>query len=371
MIDTLTITGVSDWKLSGQFEEDSPVRQVLIDRTPFVVGRRRDVSLTLGNSSVSGCHAELLTKGDQLFVHDLGSTNGTFVNGVRVNDLCELNPGDLVQFAQVVLRVGVDKPATQCQTMQNDSSDRALALIQFDKLLAERAVTPHYQPIVTMQRQTFAYEALGRSKLFGLSDPQTMFSAAAVLNLEAELSRILRDEALRDGAPLPGNHLLFVNTHPSELEDTGLLELSLREAREIAPNRPIVLEIHEATATNGEVMGQVREILNELCIGLAYDDFGAGQARLVEMADVPPDYLKFDISLIRGLGSAPRERQNMVARLVQMTIELGTIPLAEGVETQSDHEACQQMSFACAQGFLYGRPASAGKILGLKDTGAS
>lgn len=356
-------TDIGAWKLSGQFDEDTPVRHVLIDRTPFVVGRRHEVALTLGDSSVSGCHAELLVEDEELFVRDLGSTNGTFVNGVRVNDLCPLNPGDLVQFAQVVLRVGVDKPATQCLTMQNDSSDRALALIQFDKLMAERAVTPHFQPIVDMQGVPFAYEVLGRSRLFGLSDPKTMFSAAAVLNLESELSRILRDEGIRDGLPLPGSHLLFANTHPTELEDIGLLELSLHEAREIAPNRPLVLEIHEATATNADAMRQVRGILNELCIGLAYDDFGAGQARLVEMADVPPDYLKFDISLIRGIGSAPRERQNMVSRLVQMTIELGTIPLAEGVETETDHDACVQMGFACAQGFLYGRPATAEKIL--------
>ncbi|TWT35803.1 Cyclic di-GMP phosphodiesterase Gmr [Posidoniimonas corsicana] len=362
MTETPQQTECPSWKLSGQFENDGPVRHVLVDRSPFVVGRRHDVAMTVTDSSVSGCHAELIVRDDNLFVHDLGSTNGTFVNGVRVHDSTQLNPGDLVQFAQVVLRVGVDRPATQCQTLHNDSSDCALALIQFDKLMAERAVTPHYQPIVTMQGEVFAYEVLARSQLFGLSDPKTMFSAAAVLNLEAELSRILRDEGVSGGLPLPGAHLLFVNTHPSELEDVGVLELSLREAREIAPHRPMVLEIHEATATNAEVMRQVRDVLGELCIGLAYDDFGAGQARLVEMADVPPDYLKFDISLVRGIGDAPPERQNMVARLVQMTLELGVIPLAEGVETQADHDACAQLGFACAQGFLYGRPAPVHKI---------
>ena len=43
----------------------------------------------------------------------------------------------------------------------------------------------------------------------------------------------------------------------------------------------------------------------ELQIGLAYDDFGAGQARLVELVDVPPDYLKFDMKLVQNLQSAP------------------------------------------------------------------
>ena len=80
---------------------------------------------------------------------------------------CTVNHGDLVQFAQTVFRASRDSVhETQSQTLQNDSADRALALIQFDKLMAERAVSPHYQPIVTMDGQLIGYEILGRSRLF-------------------------------------------------------------------------------------------------------------------------------------------------------------------------------------------------------------
>jgi len=41
---------------------------------------------------------------------------------------------------------------------------------------------------------------------------------------------------------------------------------------------------------------------------------------------------------------------------VQMVLELGITPLAEGIETEADHEICQQMGFTHAQGFLYARP---------------
>jgi EAL domain-containing protein (putative c-di-GMP-specific phosphodiesterase class I) len=309
---------------------------------------------------VSGAHAELHICKGSLLVRDLGSTNGTFVNGVRVREECEVNHGDLLQFAQTVFRTSRNKSHTFNATLQEDSADRALALIQFDKLMTDRAVLPHFQPIVDINdRAVLGYEILGRSRLFGLSDPQTMFMAAAVLNLEAELSRIFRTEGMKAADPLPGNSALFANTHPSEINDLDLLVLSLRELRESAPDRPMVLEIHEATATRSEQMRELRAAMNDLDIRLAYDDFGAGQARLVELVEVPPDYLKFDMKLVRGLAEAPADRQRVVERLVQMTRELGINALAEGIETEADCLACQQCGFQTAQGYLFGRPAIA------------
>ena len=67
-------------------------------------------------------------------------------------------------------------------------------------------------------------------------------------------------------------------------------------------------------------------------IGLAYDDFGAGQARLVELVEIRPDYLKFDMKLVQNIASASLERQRMLASLVKMVHELGITPLAEGIE---------------------------------------
>lgn len=340
------------------------MRDYAVDISPFTVGRRPDQKLTLGSPTVSGSHAEIESIEEGLLVRDLGSTNGTFVNGERIQGDCEVGHGDLVQFAQVVFRVARNITSIHHQTIQNDSADHALALIQFDKLMTERAVLPHFQPIVSMQSQkAFGYEILGRSRLFGLTDPQTMFSAAAVLNLESELSRIFREEGMASGAGLPSQHLLFANTHPNEIEEPELLEFSLRELREASPTRPMVLEIHEKTATKSESMRELRAKLNDLNIGLAYDDFGAGQARLIELVEVPPDYLKFDMQLVQNIHSASIERQKMVEHLVRMTAELGIIPLAEGVETREDHEVCAQMGFLCGQGFYYARPAVANVLM--------
>ncbi|TWT86900.1 putative cyclic-di-GMP phosphodiesterase AdrB [Pseudobythopirellula maris] len=364
MIESPSQVDTELWQLSGQLADDDVVRNFVIDHSPYSVGRTPEANLSIPCPTVSNAHAEFEYDNASLLVRDLGSTNGTFVNGVRITGECSLNPGDLVQFARVVLRVARQATVRHNMTVENDSSDRALSLIQFDKLMTERAVVPFFQPIVSMEDLTvIGYEILGRSRLFGLKDPQTMFGVAAALKLESELSRIFRDEGLKVGDILPGNMLLFANTHPAEIDEPELLKFSLRELRERSPARPLVLEIHEATATQTESMRELRAALDDLNIGLAYDDFGAGQARLVELVEVPPDYLKFDIKLVRDIRLASMERQKMVERLVQMTTELGIIPLAEGIEHAGDHKVCEQMGFVTGQGYLYGRPAAVGTYL--------
>lgn len=353
---TLPTTRVT-WLLSGQLADDQPMRHIRVGSTRFTVGRKPDASLCIPNQTISREHAELTVVDRGILLRDLGSTNGTFVNGVRIQQPCTLHHGDLLQFGQVVFRVIQQSAESGPQTIQDDSCDRALALIQFDQLMNQRAVSPHFQPIVSMSnREVIGYEVLARSRFFGLKDPHSMFAAAKVLDLEGELSRILREEGIRSGEILPPTLSLFVNTHPAEMEDLDLLIFSLSELRNLAGAKPLVLEIHEAAVTCGEQMRKLRAALNDLKIGLAYDDFGSGQARLAELVDVPPDYLKFDISLVQNLDSASVERQHMLSSLVKMVNQLGIIPLAEGIESAENHDICQQMGFKLGQGFLYGYP---------------
>ena len=345
------------WLLCGQVSDDQPVCRVRVDASRFVIGRRPDASLSIPSQTVSREHAELTVIDKGLLLRDLGSTNGTYVNGTRIQEPCTVYHGDLLQFGQCVFRVVRQSTESSLQTVQDDSCDRALALIQFDQLMTQRAVSPHFQPIVALADDSIiGHEILARSRFFGLADPKSMFAAAKVLNMEGELSRILREEGVRSGQVLPEKHSLFVNTHPAETDDWELLMFSLRELRELVPHRHLVLEIHEAAVTCADDMKQLRSVLAELNIGLAYDDFGAGLSRLVELVEVPPDYLKFDMKLVQRIASAPPERQRMLGSLVQMVLDLGIKPLAEGIEEQGDHETCRQLGFTCAQGFFYGHP---------------
>lgn len=347
------------WYLSGQIEETGTVRQIPISCSPFLVGRRPGLALSLPCQSVSKIHADLRPIADSLCVRDLSSTNGTFVNGLRIKDDALVQAGDLLQFGNVIFQViGADNgPTPDTHTIPTDASASALAMVQFDKLMSTRAVMPYFQPIVNLETSDpFACEVLGRSRLFGIKTPNAMFQAAARLQQESQLSRLLRAVGAQSGAGIPGAPNLFLNTHPSELQSPGLLD-SLRELREDLPALRMTLEIHEAAVTEVGVIRELRHTLRDLDIGLAYDDFGAGQSRLLELAEAAPDYLKFDMKLIRGINVAPAERQKLLATLVRASIEVNSVPLAEGVETEGEAVTCQQLGFRLGQGYFFGRPA--------------
>ena len=69
------------------------------------VGREEALAISIqGESSISRNHAQLTRTGDTVVVKDLGSTNGTFVNGAKITSDVTLNPGDSVQFGAVQYR---------------------------------------------------------------------------------------------------------------------------------------------------------------------------------------------------------------------------------------------------------------------------
>lgn len=348
------------WFLSGAAQPGDSIRHLPIDEYPYEVGRKSGVSLKLGFSTVSGRHASLWIEEGRLHLKDQGSTNGTYVNGNRISGEVVLAEEDLIHFAEAPFRVLRQSPISQTAgTIAKNVCEEAFALVQFDRMMSERLVRPHFQPIVELgSTHAIGFEILGRGSVFGLESVDAMFHAAEQLNLEVELSRLLRWEGVRIGRDIPDTPELFVNTHPKEIEQiTGLTD-SLARIRDMADQVPLVLEIHEAAVTNRKKMQQLSKTLKDLGIRLAFDDFGSGQARLAELVEARPDFVKFDISLIRAIDAAEESRRRMMKSLVDMVRELDIRALAEGIETPEEAEACREIGFDLAQGYYFGRPAA-------------
>jgi pSer/pThr/pTyr-binding forkhead associated (FHA) protein len=62
------------------------------------IGRDPGIDMVINEPHVSENHAKLAFRGEQVFIEDLGSTNGTFVNGRRITSPVPLNSGDTVQL---------------------------------------------------------------------------------------------------------------------------------------------------------------------------------------------------------------------------------------------------------------------------------
>ena len=334
----------------------------VVHPVPFSIGRKAGCSLQLPSKTVSSYHADLTNRDGNLMLIDRQSTNGTYVNGRRITDMVVLKADDLVQFADMAFRVRCDDHATASNTLAEDVCDQALALVQFDRLMEKRLVTPFFQPIVTIDGSTnLGYEVLARSRMFGLETSAALFGAASKLNLETELSQMLRWEGIREGMALPGNSRIYVNTHPLELGKPGLIE-SMAAVRTMTAELPITLEIHESAITSADEMFELRNRLRDLNIQIAYDDFGAGQNRLAELCSAAPDVLKFDMGLIRDIDKAPPERIKVLSSLVGIVLDLGVVPLAEGIENEAEAKVCQELGFTMAQGYYFGRPAPPSKF---------
>jgi FHA domain/Domain of unknown function (DUF1707) len=73
---------------------------------PVILGRARDCDCVIAEPSVSRRHASLRREGDRWLLCDLGSRNGTRVNGMRVLEETEVRPGDRVSFGGIPYRLG-------------------------------------------------------------------------------------------------------------------------------------------------------------------------------------------------------------------------------------------------------------------------
>jgi EAL domain-containing protein (putative c-di-GMP-specific phosphodiesterase class I) len=335
-----------------------------IDPTPYVVGRDESCNLKLMDKWISRFQCEIHTSADYLWIRDLNSTNGTFVNHQKINRAELLEAGDIISLGKykfLVKKVETGD-STADDTCSMDVSEELMHFASFDsrlhEILRKRAVIPYFQPIISFSDSTvIGYEVLGRILDDKLpSDPVELFDMAEWLGCDSELSSVFREVGVEIGGRLPGSPILFVNTTPFEVLKMNFLLQSLEKIHGMALLNRVVLEINEKAATNGDQMSRLHKALRKLNIGLAFDDFGAGQTRLVELAKTPPDYLKFDISLIRQIHLAPKRLHQMVLTFVKAAHDLGILTLAEGIENRDEAETCQQLGFNYAQGFHYGRP---------------
>ena len=345
---------------------------VTVESFPFIIGRDEGCDLKLIDKRISRRHCEIRRSGAYFWVRDLESKNGTFVNNKIIRQAELLEPGDIVSIGLFSFNIksvksDIASAAEETQDMEDFSKevDQLSSLEPALKaLLSNRDVIPHFQPILKFSDMSVAgYEILGRIPDGDLpSSPAELFDLAQMLGHAPELSTLFREVGIDLGRNLPGTPQLFVNTTPMEVYHMNDLLESLEKIYDIDPSNRIVLEVNEKAITSATDMSRLRNGLDKLNMGLAFDDFGAGQTRLAELAKSPPDYLKFDKSLIHQIHLAPGRLHQMLSTFVNAAQDLGIATLAEGIECSDEAETCRQLGFDFAQGFHYSRPMPIQKI---------
>ena len=352
--------------LEGFIGPANTIQRVTIDVFPYMIGRDLTCPLRLNTDRVSRLHAQVDDIQGQLCVTDLHSTNGTYVNRERVTQSAPIRHGDVVHFADNEFRVTFtnDKPNNAPDILATMVGLNPLSNFfptqskEFSELMAHGLVQGYSQSILDRERNAIGYELLGRSTHPGLQEgPITLFTIAHAFNEEINLSELLRRKCLADAHAMGLKGHLFFNTHPKECQVPDRLLKELQMLRGMYPAIPLVCEIHEAAVTDCQRMAELKAGLKGLQIGLAYDDFGAGQARLLELTKVPPDVLKFDYALIVDLTKPGTATYRLVETLTSLAHEMGVKTLAEGIEREDVARTCMALGIDYFQGFLYDKPA--------------
>ncbi len=232
------------------------------------------------------------------------------------------------------------------------AGDRAGLMAAWERMIGSLWMA--FQPIVSPESRTvFAYEALLRSREPALPHPGAILDAGERLDRLTQLGRTIRAASAAAFANAPEGALLFVNLHTRDLSDP---ELTSPSAPLSAIASRVVLEITERAAleTIRDAKARVME-LRALGYRIAIDDLGAGYAGLTSFATLEPEFVKLDMSLIRGVDASPI-KQKLVRSMASVCTEMGMKVVAEGIETPAERDTVITLGCDLLQGYLYAKP---------------
>jgi EAL domain-containing protein (putative c-di-GMP-specific phosphodiesterase class I) len=230
--------------------------------------------------------------------------------------------------------------------------DRAGLEVRFEKALENLWVA--FQPIVDAHSGAlFGVEALMRSNEPSLPTPMAILDAAGQLTRLPMLGRRMRELTaivVQDRIDVPS---LFVNLHPDDLFDVQLLDASA-PLTQIASR--VILEVTERESlVSGPALTERLRRLRDLGFRIAVDDIGAGYSGLTSFADLTPEIVKIDMSLVRAIHTS-RVKQQTVGALCRLCHEMGSLVVGEGVETVDERECLIELGCDLLQGYLIARP---------------
>ena len=90
------------------FKKDGSHKTFTLPSSVSVIGRRHDCDLRIPLMPVSKRHCELILNKDTIKVRDLGSLNGTYINGKQIADEVEINPGDYLTIGPLTFLLQID-----------------------------------------------------------------------------------------------------------------------------------------------------------------------------------------------------------------------------------------------------------------------
>lgn len=247
--------------------------------------------------------------------------------------------------------------------MDADVRSRALLKSSLRQAVADDAIVPHFQPLVSLDTgQLIGVEMLARwpHPTRGMVSPAEFIPIAEDLGLIGWMTERLLRRACRAAARWPDHVVLACNISPLQLRDPALPEMIRTTLADTGlPARRLELEVTESALVGDLALARtLLDHLKSLGVRLALDDFGTGYSSLRHLQSLPFDKIKIDQSFV-GAMSADNESAKIVAAVIGLCQSLDLKTVAEGVETEDTAVLLHKLGCDVGQGWLFGRPTPA------------
>ena len=234
-------------------------------------------------------------------------------------------------------------------------------------LLAEQSIQVHFQPIISLkQKAIVGLEALARPQnndpAKKISVPELFLLAHAhgwLLTLDRHLRSLAMERFHSLILPQDPHPLLFINFESSLIDEGVQGSGAILQAVKDSGLQPgdIVIEINESRVLDLQALRRFVDYYRERGFLIALDDLGTGHSNLPRVADLRPDIIKVDRSLIQNIDQ-DFHKQETFKTLVGLGARTGCMVLAEGVETQAEVDCCASLGAGLFQGYYFARPAA-------------
>lgn len=332
---------------------DGDARSVEVDRSPFTIGRAETADCRIDSAQISREHAQLLDRGGMWLVRDLGSMNGTQVNGKTVTESL-LSDGDILTIAETDLTF-VASTASQFQRMVTQpiqSRQRPAAPISLPaEVLSARAMTEStlWQAIPVELLQVVTLGGQQTEAIFAgqsASDDEHPWPPAGMRHAAADRYRELqRIRAVEVASEKSSAATIFVVIDHVEIESPNRLLSGLERLQELLPaDSELGVTISLRTILDTLKYEEIYRAVRDLGLLVAFDEFQGSGAQVLHLDAMPSDYLLLCASMLKDvtMSRQPLRRLESVRTACEQLAIKPVLP-----PTQSEHTLalCGQIGY--------------------------
>lgn len=258
-------------------------------------------------------------------------------------------------FADGLVSMAVKEAAKTA--LNKEQYERWRNTVMLKQLIDERNINIVFQSIVHLANfEILGYEAFSRGpKMSGLESPHVLFNIAKDADMVWILERICQEKASHlAAARMKGGARLFLNINPLVVNEPRFKTIGFKES--ILKPKDIVFEMSQHPAIKEpDLFGQAVRRLRSQGFGIAVDEIKSGFGEVQFIKEFSPDFVKIDISLVRGIDE-DLIRQDLVKAIVKLAEQAGFKVIAVGIETEKEYSTISSLGIEYGQGYFIAKP---------------